>query len=174
MSVEKLLAHLQEPSLQEIVRFWDGARAGRRFPAWRNIDPVALAPHLPILWAWRWDKAQQTFIGRLAGEAILDAVGPGFRGTRLQDFFESPRAEMVMARYRRVIDEPALMYNQGFIFSLSGGTGTGERVALPLAEDGVHPDGLLGATVYRLASRRLARDRITIAGDQQTVEYIPI
>lgn len=174
MPIDPLLATLTEPSLREIAKFWEGARAGRRFPAWRDIDPVALAPHLPILWAWRWDRALGTFIGRLAGEAIIDAMGPGFRGARLEEYFAGRNAEIFMSRYRRVMEEPALMCNQGFVFSLIGGSGTGERVVLPLAEDGEHPDGVFGATVYRVTGKRLARARITVSNERETVQFFPV
>lgn len=174
MPIDQLLEHLKEPSMQEIARFWDQARAGRRFPAWRDIDPVALAAHLPILWAWRWDAAQQTFIGRLAGEAILDAMGTGFRGGRLQDYFAGRNAETFMHRYRRVIGDPAIMANRGFVFSLIGGTGIGERIALPLSEDGVTADGIIGATIYRVTGNKLARDRVTVAEERESVEFFPV
>ena len=174
MPIDKLLTYLQEPSLHEIARFWNKARGGRRFPAWRDIDPVALAPHLPVLWAWRWDKAEQTFIGRLAGEAILDAMGPGFRGGRLQDYFAGRNAEIFMHRYRRILDQPAILVNRGFIFSLISGTGIGERLGLPLAEDGEHPDGVFGATIYRVTGDRLARHRITVSDERETVEFFPV
>jgi len=171
MSIEQLLAYAREPSLHEIVRYWDKARGSQRFPAWHDIDPVELAPHLPILWAWRWDEAQQTFIGRLAGEAILDALGPGFRGARIEDFLTGERGLIVKSRYLRIIREPAAMCNQGDVFALSGRTGVGERVVLPLAEDGEHPDGVFGGTVYRLPGR--LRERIT-SGDLHTVEFFPL
>jgi len=174
MPIAPILAYLQEPPMHEVARFWDQARAGRRFPAWRDIDPVALAAHLPILWAWRWDKTEQTFIGRLAGEAILDAMGPGFRGSRLQDYFANRNAATFMYRYRRVIEVPAIMANRGFVFSLIGGTGIGERIALPLAEDGEHPDGIFGATIYRVTGNKLARDRITVSQERETVEFFPV
>jgi len=174
MSIDRLLAYLQEPALHEIARFWDNARAGRRFPAWRDIDPVALAPHLPILWAWRWDQAEQSFIGRLAGEAILDAMGKGFRGSRMQEYFAGRNGAIFQHRYRRVMDEPAIMVNRGFVFSLIGGNGIGERLALPLAEDGEHPDGVFGATIYRVAGNRLAHDRVTLSDERESVEYFPV
>ncbi|MDB5361672.1 MAG: hypothetical protein JWO51_2969 [Rhodospirillales bacterium] len=174
MPIDQLLAHLQEPSMHEIARFWAKARNGRRFPAWRDIDPVELAPHLPILWAWRWDKAEQTFIGRLAGETIIDAMGPGFRGGRLQDYFAGRNAMTFMQRYRRVLEQPAIMANRGFVFSLIGGTGIGERVALPLAEDGENPDGVFGGTIYRITGNRLARDRITVPDERESVEFFSV
>jgi len=174
MPIDQILDYLQEPSMREIARFWDKARGARRFPAWRDIDAVALARHLPILWAWRWDKTEQTFIGRLAGEAILDAMGQGFRGARLQDYFAGRNAETFLERYRRVLNEPAIMVNRGFVFSLIGGHGTGERIALPLAEDGETPDGLFGATIYRVAAKRVARDRITVSDARETVEFFTV
>ena len=175
MSIDAVLDYLKEPPIHEVVRFWDQARAGRRFPAWRDIDPVALAPHLAVLWAWRWDRDLQTFIGRLAGEAILDAMGPGFRGARIEEYFAGRNADVFIERYRRVLNQPAIMANRGFVFQLVGGQGRGERVALPLADDGRTPDGLFGATIYRLAGqKRVARERVTVTEATETVEFFPV
>jgi hypothetical protein len=77
-----------------------------------------------------------------------------------------------MGRYRRVLEQPAFMCNQGAVFSLHGGVGVGERIVMPLAEDGIHPDGILGATVYRLNGSR-GRERLK-SSELQSVEFFPI
>src|SRR5262249_25156216 len=115
---------------------------------------------LPIVWAWRWDDARGTLIGRLAGEEIVAAIGTNIRGKPIEKCFAPDFCAIVLARYRRVITRPALRHNRGQGFVPAGGSGQGERIALPLASDGVHGDGVLGATVYRLEPNA-ARDRVT-------------
>jgi len=59
------------------------------------------------------------------------------------------------------------------IFAPVGGTGIGERVVLPLGEDGVHGDGILGATVYRLPVRPEIGQRVAIDHRGEQVDFFP-
>ena len=49
----------------------------------------------------------------------------------------------------RIVLEPACGRSGGALFRKAGMTGMGERIALPLAEDGVRGDGVLGASDYQ-------------------------
>lgn len=54
----------------------------------------------------------------------------------------------------------------------SCGNGYGERIVLPLAGDGVHPDGVLGATVYLGALP--ARGDLVIDYHNEIVTFYPL
>jgi hypothetical protein len=120
-------------------------------PGWRDIDPVDLRHHLSIVWAWKYDPAADLFTGRLAGEAITAVFGETLRNRSLEDFFKDRSHEDIRKQFRRVVDEPALYVGCGAVFDYAGRYGSGERIIMPLAEDGVHADGLLGATTYAFA-----------------------
>src|SRR5689334_23181476 len=55
MSYALFRAAITEPALLQIAAHWHAARGDRLMPAWRDIDACALAPHLPIVWSWRYD-----------------------------------------------------------------------------------------------------------------------
>ncbi|MGH6877952.1 MAG: hypothetical protein ACREHV_11340, partial [Rhizomicrobium sp.] len=107
-------------------------------------------PYLPIVWSWKYDKDTDTFTGRLAGETIIEALGANLRGKRLQDFFAAEWYPTVSRRNRRIVTEPALVREYGQVFLHANSYGLGERIIMPLATDGIHGDGIFGATIYSI------------------------
>ena len=122
-------------------------------PGWRDINPAAIKKYLPIFWAWRWHAQLATFVGRLAGEDNITVIGINPRGKTVEECFPAGAYELVKARFKRVIDGPEIMRSTGRVQLISGREGRGVRIVLPVAEDGVHADGIIGATVYRLGGR---------------------
>jgi hypothetical protein len=143
-------------------------------PAWRDIDPAAIKEHLPLVWSWRWEPALATFVGRLAGEEIIAYFGLNPRGKRVEDCFPQGARELVIERYKRVVGEPALMHSRGKVYLLAGGDGWGERIAMPLAADGLNGDGIFGATVYRLSVRPLAGNKVSVDHVNQVIEFFAL
>jgi len=54
--------------------------------------------------------------------------------------------------FGRVVREPALYAHAGPLFHQMGQPHAGERILLPLSEDGATPDGVLGATLLHDAT----------------------
>lgn len=150
MSFADFFARIESPALRQVAAHWRDTRGQRPMPGWKQIDPTAIAQHLPIIWAWRYDRAADRFVGRLAGDAITMAFGRRMRGAPLHEFFAGRDPDEIARRYRRIVDEPALMYCDGQVFKHAGRVGVGERIGLPLADDGERTDGILGATTYTL------------------------
>jgi hypothetical protein len=174
MSYERFLAAIEDASLLAVAEHWNSARGGRQMPAWKDIDPAAIGQYLPIIWAWRYEKPLQTFVGRLAGEEIIAVLGNSIRGRPIEECFPAGAHEMVRARYMTVIDGPELMHSYGTVFRHAGGEGRGERIVLPLAEDGVHGDGVIGATVYRLGIRPTLGDQLSVVHHGEIVDFFPL
>jgi len=147
---QTLEATIQSPALKAVFSHWLDARGDRLMPAWRDIDAAAIGKYLPMVWAWRYDFALSTFIGRLAGEEILAVLGKEIRGRPLDQCFPANAAQLVHDRYKAVITGPQIMHTTGHVHMKTGRHGVGERVVLPLSADGVTGDGVLGATEYRL------------------------
>jgi hypothetical protein len=171
MSYALFRAAITEPALLEIAAHWHAVRGDRLLPAWRDIDACAFAPHLPIVWSWRYDLTRDTFVGRLAGEDIKAMLGVSIRSKTIEECFAPDVVAVVRQRYQAVIDGPSLMFSYGKVFARTGSTGSGERIVLPLADDGVRSDGLLGATVYRLGITPTARDGATIDHHNEIVTH---
>jgi hypothetical protein len=149
MSYERFLSAIGEADLLEVAAHWRAARGDRSMPAWPDIDAVALGRKLPIIWAWHYDFALDTFVGRLAGEEIAAVLGGNIRGKPIDTCFPPDAAAAVRERYRTVMDGPHFMHGHGRVFVRLGGTGYGERIVLPRR----------GALRDRLSPRRPAGAR---------------
>ncbi len=164
------LERIESRRLREVAAHWNSARAGRRMPGWSHIDPLAIARQLPIVWAWKYDRPADRFTGRLAGEEINEAFGRSLRGADMAEFFRDAGFEAIFARHRRVVCEPCIAHGRGQVFSHARRVGFGERIILPLAEDGEAGDGILGATVYSISPPAGAGDR----GGGEIVTFHPL
>jgi len=98
-------------------------------------------------------------------------LGVSIRGKTIEECFAPDVVAVVRQRYQAVMDGPSLMFSYGKVFARTGSTGSGERIVLPLADDGVRSDGLLGATVYRLGITPTARDGATIDHHNEIVTH---
>lgn len=150
MSFGKFVAEMRAPLLRTLADHWQEARGARRMPGWEDIDATRIARCLANIWAWRYDPASDGFTGRLGGENVRAVLGKSMRGVAMRDLFPPGIYEEKVERLRRIVAQPCFMYERGPIFIYAGRWGPGERIALPLAKDGVHADGIIGMTVYEL------------------------
>ena len=173
MAFAEFLAAVKEPALRAVALHWEAARGARRMPGWQHIDAVAIAPYLRFVWSWKYDRASDGFTGRLAGEDINAAFGKPLRGVPMAEFFADWQYDLIFARSKRVVSEPAFAHGTGPVFAHARRYGTGERIILPLAADGISSDGILGATVYHWVSRP---PEATEHRDprQERVEFFPL
>ena len=174
MSFGRFVASLQAPALIEIANRWNSARRARTMPAWRDIDPAAIRRHLSIVWAWRYDATQGTYIGRLAGETIVEVLGIQIRGRRLEDCFAPSSVSVLRQRFDRAMSGPSFMRSTGSIYVTSGRHGDGERITMPLSEDGQHCDGFFGATAYTSGSLRSRGSATANPELEEEVEFFDV
>jgi hypothetical protein len=166
MGFREFEAAIVSPALKVVARHWNDARGGRRMPGWSNIKPSAIAPHLPIVWSFKYDRASDTFTSRLAGERITSIFGKSLRGLPMLEIYGPDEYPALFARNKKAVTEPAFMRGSGLVFRHLDRYGTGERIIVPLAEDGEHGDGIFGATEYRVSATPPARDVLT-AGEME-------
>lgn len=174
MSFAEFLNAIESPALRDVARHWDAARGDKRMPGWQDIDPAAIAPYLGIVWSWKYDRGGDSFTGRLAGDDIVQAFGKNLRGKAMAEFFAGWQYEMVFARHKRVVTEPAFAHGSGPVFIHAERHGLGERIIMPLAADGVEGDGIFGATVYAVERSAPAGAAIERKMEVETVEFFPL
>ncbi len=150
MSFKDFLAVIKSPKLQRIAMYWEAARHKKPMPGRGDINPVAIGPDLAIAWSWKYDRDTDSFTGQLVGEAIKEFFGESYFGMRMKNFFPPNRYPTVFAQHKRVVVESAFAHSHGRVFILSHKYGKGERITMPLAGDGVHGDGIFGATAYEM------------------------
>ncbi|HWU00280.1 MAG TPA: PAS domain-containing protein [Terriglobales bacterium] len=144
---DRFFAQITHPGLRDVARHWNDVRGAKLMPAWRDIDPMALARHLPMIWAWRYDRVTEQFTGRLCGEMIREAFGRSLRGARMDEFFLGEGYPLVYVRHRRILTEPCFSRDHGAVFRHVDRVGHGERIILPLGESEIG-DTVFGATIY--------------------------
>ena len=140
---------IASPALQAIADHWQQARADKPMPAWSDLSPSAMSEQLKRLWAFKFDRAAGEFTARLAGTRTMARFGKSFRGTPLKDLHPPRVFEQAQSHMIRIVSEPALVRGTGKLFKIGDHTIEGERIVLPLASDGVHGDGVLGAADYK-------------------------
>jgi hypothetical protein len=148
LSFEAYESTITSPALKAVAQHWRQARANNHLPSWKDISPSAIARQLAIIWFYEYDRATDTFVGRLAGNRIDRKFGHRFKGVPLQDLYNPESFQIVSARYKRVILEPKLYKGEGVSHIQNDRAGPGERITLPLASDHINPDGIIGATDY--------------------------
>lgn len=171
MAFEAFLAAISAEPLKLVAEHWAAVRGGRSVPGWRDIRPSAIAPQLSILWSWKYDAAMDRFTGRLAGDAVEAIFGRSFRGADMREIFPAADYDRISARHRRVATEPALFLGRGLVFRHLDRYGMGERVILPLSDSGNACDGIVGATVYEMATGSRPPD---VEAQQEIEEWFAI
>ena len=157
------------PALQAIADHWQQVRADRAMPAWSDLSPTHLGPHLKLLWSFRYDQDTKDFTARLAGDRVMRCFGQSFRGTPLKDLHPPHVYEEARANMTRVVSEPAFAHCSGNLFKIGIQFIEGERIMFPLASDGRTGDSVLGASDFKY---RPASGDVELLHDR--VEWFPL
>lgn len=148
MGFDSFLESIVSDRLRQVALHWKDAKSSRAMPAWSDIRASRIAAQLPLIWVYKYDRNTDRFIGRLAGDSIEQIVGKSFRGTPMSELYAHHDYSQFFQRCKRVVTEPALMRSEGTVFQFVERYGVGERIAMPLANDGTTGDGIFGATIY--------------------------
>ena len=123
-------------------------RGSNLLPAWNAIHPGAIAHQLPLVWSYNYDRASDTFTGRLSGDQIDRIFGRNLKGVPMLNFILS----MISATFSTVRSvwsaESAFYRGEGMVFRHFDRYGHGERIIMPMAADGATGDGIFGPTEY--------------------------
>ncbi|MGA7673567.1 MAG: PAS domain-containing protein [Rhizomicrobium sp.] len=149
MSFQVFEQAIVSPALKHVAEHWNHARGSRAMPSWADIRPSQITAELPLLWSYKYDRAADALIGRLAGDQVEKVFGKTFRGSPMSELYPEDEFPQMFARFKRVVCEPALYRTEGMVFKFVDHYGHGERIAMPLAGDGIIGDGILGATQYQ-------------------------
>lgn len=163
---------IRSERLRAIAKHWDLARAPGRMPSFRGLRPSGIAPQLPIIWVYSYDRATQEFTGRLAGDRITHAFGKNFRGAKLKDLHPPELLDIIQDHMQRLVEGPMLYHSCGRLFRRGAREGVGERIMMPLADDGIHGDGLLGASDYDFPAPDVLRAPVELIGENIT--WLPL
>lgn len=153
--------------LLAVANHWNAVRGSQLMPAWKQLRPSAIAAQLSRTWCYKYDRQSDQFTGRLAGSRIEWGFGKTFRGCHLEQIYSPKVASLVQTAMGRIVLEPALYRNRGKLFRQGQYLIEGERIMLPLAEDGIHADGVLGVSAYDYPIANLAHGPVELLSDAE-------
>jgi len=146
--VDALIGSIGSCNLRAVAAHWRHVRRAQIMPSWQDLNPSAVAKQLPLMWAFKYDQQTGEFSGRLVGDEIRQLLHKNVRGATLKDIFSTEEYAWIHAILNRAVKEPAIHWYSGKVLSYLGRHGFGERLVLPLSNDGVSADGILGITEY--------------------------
>jgi hypothetical protein len=140
---------LADARLRSLYGYWQmlGAAAGG-LPPVQAFDPLHLPKLLPNLWLLEVAADTHRFRMRLAGENINAIYRRSISGQYFSDVFVPAEVALVVARYTRALNEPAILHAAGTVYVAAGRLTQGERLALPMRGRSGLTDTMLGATFY--------------------------
>jgi hypothetical protein len=148
MNFELFANSIESPALRAVALHWAAARGPAQMPSWEQLRPSQFAAQLSLVWAFKYDRATGDFTGRLAGNRITRGFGKNFRGLPMQELHPPEVFPKIHLHMTRIVSEPVAYRGAGQLFRHGPRIVEGERIILPLAGDGVHADGVLGASDY--------------------------
>ena len=145
---ETFVSRIQSPALVVVAERWNKARGQKRMPSWTDLSSSTPLPDAERTWAFAYDLKTGGLTGILAGRRYGKWVNGNFYGGHLKDIHSPANYEEARRLLTKVVTTPLAGRTSGRLFTVDGFIVTGERIALPLAEDGQTGDGILGASDY--------------------------
>ena len=143
-------AHVKDERLRRLLKHWMACRGEGLIPKRAAIDPTAIGPILASVWMCDYLPESRGFRMRLAGEDIHRLYGRNVTQCLFEEIIAPALLPDLLRRYRRVVEEPAVMHCGGHIYLASDRSEVGERLVLPLADDSGAIRHVIGASVYRM------------------------
>lgn len=138
------LAHIRTQGLRQLLTYWYDKRGGRTLPALGDIDPTDIPTVLGQIWLCDRLADSGRFRYRLAGEKINAFWGHSIAGKHLDEIVPPGRLESATKKLRMACELPAIIHESVCLSLTQEIARTGERMILPLSEDGVSVNVLLG------------------------------
>jgi hypothetical protein len=140
---------LADARLRSLYEYWVAlGRAAGGLPQVQAFDPLDLPRLLSNLWILEVAPDNHRFRMRLAGENINVIYRRNLGGRYFSDVFQPEEVALLVERYTRALNEPAILRAAGAIYAAAGRLSKGERLALPMLGRSGVTDTMLGATFY--------------------------
>lgn len=149
----ELLDHLpkiEHPLLRQLYDYWRGLFDGQAPPTRDRIDPLDILPVLPHTWIYLQEADSGRYRCEVAGEKIVGVINRSVVGEYLDDLVGVSGKPFLRGQYDKVLSIPAIGHVYGHVYPAETKRyGVGERVILPLRDQGGACRYVLGATLYR-------------------------
>lgn len=162
--ISDLLPKDASPVHRGFLDYWLRLRGDRAMPSFKDFDPVEVPSALSQIFVVD-AMPDGSFVYRVAGSEIEDRYNRSLKGAKLEEIMQPTGAHSILERWRRVRDIPAAFYVDTNHRASSGRSVRGERLVVPMGEDGEPARQIIGVTLYRASSRL----DTTLIGDQEVV-----
>ncbi|WP_420405574.1 PAS domain-containing protein [Nisaea sp.] len=144
--LDALSGRMRTESLKVLLDHWRVIKGPLLMPSRRQIDPVEFGAALPRIWLCDYEQDSDRFRYRLTGERVAKRFGHQLSRRYLDDNTNPDYYPRVHRYYRNVVDLPAALYIYGRLYAETSNPIHGERLLLPLSDDGRTVQNVIGAT----------------------------
>lgn len=157
------IPHDCDPRIAKVHDYWNGRRpAPDKFPGRRQINPADVVALLPQVSLYEVHRNPLRFRYRLVGTGLVNTMEREVTGLWLDEAHEAFLKSDAYPDFVASAETGVLSYYRGMpSFHTDKGHAAIERILLPLAEDGVQVDMLLGVTTYRGAHRARSSEAVS-------------
>ena len=143
----------EDPALLDMLTYWEQRKAGRLFPARRDIDPLELRQHLGniVLIDVEHDPFRLRY--RLLGTRITTTMGRDSTGKYYDEIYPAPLLEEIYRSFRWILEHRAPLRTFGEAFYEDKSFYDYETLNLPLSSDGETIDLIFGSLIFHPKSR---------------------
>lgn len=138
--------HVQTQTLRRLIGYWCDKRGERPMPGLGDVDPIDISWALGQIWLCDYLTESGRFRYRIAGEKINTFWGHNIAGKHLDEIVPPDRLKSVTEKIRMVCELPAIVHDRVCLSLTDEIAQNGERIILPLSDDGVNVNALLGAS----------------------------
>ncbi len=138
--------HVKDKALRQLAGYWLAQRGDRAMPARADIDPLDIPWALARIWLCDFLPEEQRFRFRLAGERIDSFWAMSLRGRHLDEIVPVANYDQASGPFLTAVRGPTIVHDYCEIRLANEMYATGERIILPLSDDGERVSGLLGAS----------------------------
>ena len=127
----------QAPMTRRLLQYWREKAGARRHPAWPDINLIDIYDIAPNMMVRDAVDGGRDFLCRFCGTGLLAILGMDPTGRRLGDVYDDAGRDMMLERYRLVVEKDAPVRVVGYVRVVERNLPTGfECVMLPVGGDG--------------------------------------
>jgi len=145
-ALDQIAGRLRTVNTRNLLQHWRTIKGADLVPSRHRIDPSQLTQVLSSVWLCDYEREADRFRYRLTGEKVAARFGHKLSKHYLDDNTDPGYYPRVHRYYRNAIDFPAVLYIYGRLYAETDNPIHGERILLPLSDDGQTVHGLIGAT----------------------------
>lgn len=147
----RLRDQIREPEVLKFLDTWCTNCKGRAMPSPSDIDPIDFVWAMSRMFIGDYDRDRDRFTYRVAGEEVV-AVFQKFskkgsmRGVSLGEGMAPDKAALLKKRWRPLAERGDVIFMSGTVYMIEERYGVGERLVLPLSDNGTEVTGFVGFT----------------------------